>query len=53
MNVSSCAAAVLLAIALGGCSENASPPKNPDRLWLALDGSETDVRLVPAEPPPY
>jgi hypothetical protein len=35
---------------LAGCpSDNG----NPDVLWLALDGSETQVRLVDAEPIPF
>lgn len=29
------------------------PEGNPPRLYLALDGSETMVRLVPEEPEPY
>jgi hypothetical protein len=27
--------------------------QNPKRLWLALDGVETKVTLVPQEPEPY
>lgn len=30
-----------------------SPEENPAVLWLALDGRETAVRLVPEEPEPY
>ena len=45
----------LLALAavttLGGCSDD--PAGNPRTLWLALDGSETRVRLVDVEPHPY
>jgi hypothetical protein len=26
---------------------------NPKVLWLALDGSETRVKLVDSEPPPF
>jgi hypothetical protein len=40
-----------LALALlGGCP---SPEENAPTLWLALDGRETEVRLVDFEPPPY
>jgi hypothetical protein len=35
---------------LGGCP---SSDGNADTLWLALDGRETEVRLVDYEPPPY
>jgi hypothetical protein len=35
---------------LGGCP---SSDQNADTLWLALDGRETEVRLVDYEPPPY
>ena len=38
---------------LGACSDDAPPSPNPSRLWLALDGRETEVRLVPVEPPPF
>jgi hypothetical protein len=30
-----------------------SDPKNPPTLWLALQGSETDVQLVDQEPEPF
>jgi hypothetical protein len=47
---------VLVALASLGlaaaCSDDAQPT-NPARLWLALDGSEVQVRLIPVEPPPY
>jgi hypothetical protein len=43
------ATASLLAAA---CSDAASPA-NPTRLWLALDGSEVQVKLVSSEPAPY
>jgi hypothetical protein len=39
-----------LLLALAGCP---SSDDNPPRLWLALDGSETEVKLVDTEPPPY
>jgi hypothetical protein len=38
-------------IALAGCPSD--PPENPPILWLALDGSETQVRLVDTEPRPF
>jgi hypothetical protein len=39
-------------VAAAGCSDDA-PAGNPATLWLALDGSEVQVRLVPVEPPPF
>jgi hypothetical protein len=37
-------------LALAGCpQENLNPPA----FWLALDGSELRVRLVPVEPVPF
>jgi hypothetical protein len=30
-----------------------SDPENPPRLWLYLDGSETEVMLVDYEPDPF
>ena len=42
--------AALALVLLGGCP---SDEENPDQLWLALDGRETEVRLVDFEPPPY
>ncbi|HVV88745.1 MAG TPA: hypothetical protein VHE35_37125 [Kofleriaceae bacterium] len=38
--------------ALTACSDDA-PDGNPPRLWLALDGSELEVKLVSHEPPPF
>lgn len=40
---------------LAGCPGDDEPPPNgnPPRLWLALDGSEIQVRLVSVEPPPF
>ena len=39
---------------LAGCpGDDAPPAANPERLWLALDGNETMVRLVPEEPEPF
>ena len=35
---------------LAGCP---SEDGNPDVLWLALDGRETEVKLVGEEPRPY
>jgi hypothetical protein len=48
--------ALLAAVAIAGlaaCSDDAPPNGNPPRLWLALDGSEIQVRLVSVEPPPF
>jgi len=42
--------AASLALALGGCSDDAPPGPNPGRLWLTLDGSEVQVKLSPIEP---
>ncbi len=39
--------------ALTACSDDAPSGPNPPRLWLALDGSEVQVRLVAVEPPPF
>ena len=44
--------AFIAVFGLAGCPDPA-PTGNPARLWLALDGSETMVRLVPEEPDPY
>ena len=41
--------ALLLAL-LAGCPSDDS---NAPVLWLALDGRETEVKLVENEPPPY
>lgn len=46
------AALAFAAVALTACGDDA-PTGNPDVLWLALDGSETEVRLVATEPPPF
>jgi hypothetical protein len=39
-----------IALAASGCPAD---NKNPSKLWLALDGSEVKVRLIPQEPQPY
>jgi hypothetical protein len=44
---------VMIAIALTACGDNEAPRSNAPVLWLALDGRETDVRLVEEEPDPY
>lgn len=45
-------ALVLAPFLLVACpADDAPPPANPPRLWLALDGSETMVKLVDEEPP--
>lgn len=38
--------------ALGGCGDDGLAG-NAGRLWLALDGRETEVRLVEFEPRPF
>jgi hypothetical protein len=50
MNIYGKLAALAALAALGGCP---GPDENPAKLWLALDGRETEVRLVDFEPPPY
>ncbi|MBK9033763.1 MAG: hypothetical protein IPL61_21270 [Myxococcales bacterium] len=47
------AAPLALALLAGACSDDAPAPRNPDKLWLALDGSEIQVQLVGSEPPPF
>ena len=44
-------AALPFAFLLAGCPSD--PSGNPSVLWLALDGRETEVRLVEDEPDPY
>lgn len=41
---------IVLATLLAGCP---SDPGNPETLWLALDGSELEVKLIDHEPIPY
>ena len=36
---------------LAGCPS--SPEENAPTVWLALDGRETEVKLIDHEPPPY
>jgi hypothetical protein len=43
---------LLAVLPLAGCP-GPDPDTNPPRLWLALNGNETMVRLVPEEPEPY
>ncbi len=40
----------LALVGLAGCPDSKS---NPSRLWLYLEGGETDVKLVDYEPPPF
>ncbi|MBP8805480.1 MAG: hypothetical protein KBG48_06760 [Kofleriaceae bacterium] len=40
-------------VVLAACSDDAPTERNPGKVWLALDGSETQVRLVTTEPPPF
>jgi hypothetical protein len=48
----------LVLLALAACRNPGSSPDlgagaNPPQLWLALNGSEVRVQLVPSEPPPF
>jgi len=45
--------ALVLAAAsvLAGCGDNVEQLTNPSRLWMALRGRETEIQLVPVEPP--
>ena len=38
---------------IAACSDDTVAPFNPDKLWLALDGSEVQVRLIGSEPAPF
>ena len=44
-----------LALLSTGCPGGDDDPggANPDKLWLALDGSEVQVKLVGIEPHPF
>ena len=42
---------VALASLAVGCGPETG--QNPPAFWLALDGSELRVRLIPVEPPPF
>ncbi len=44
--------ALLSPLLLAACP-GPDPETNPPRLYLALNGSETMVRLLPEEPPPF
>ncbi len=44
---------VMIAIAMTACGDNDGSESNAPVLWLALDGSEIEVRLVEEEPDPY
>ena len=46
-------ATAMLALMAACPSDPESTHDNPRTLWLALDGSETQVRLLPAEPAPF
>jgi len=41
----------LLAVLATTCGPG--DPSNPAKLYLVLDGSETEVKLSPDEPPPF
>lgn len=43
----------LLLIALAACGDNDGSGANAPVLWLALDGRETEVKLVEDEPDPF
>ncbi len=46
----------MLTLAVAGaaaCGPDPEPSPNPDVLWLALDGSETQVKLSAIEPAEY
>lgn len=43
---------VLALLSLTACPDD-DDGGNPAKLWLALDGSELQVRLVSVEPPPF
>ena len=45
--------APLLLLVLAACPGDDGPPGNGLTLWLALDGRETEVKLVETEPLPY
>ena len=47
------AATCALALAAAACADDAPPARNPGKLWLALDGSEIQVRLIDIEPQPF
>lgn len=52
MKASSLSLVVLASVAgAAGCGDNAGG--NAPVLWLALDGRETEVRLVEEEPEPF
>lgn len=42
-----------LACSFASCSDDAPSNGNPAKLWLGLDGSEVQVKLVTGEPPPF
>lgn len=43
----------LVLLSLAACSDDGGSGQNPPVLWLALDGRETEVRLIAEEPRPY
>ncbi|HET7505568.1 MAG TPA: hypothetical protein VFK02_31325 [Kofleriaceae bacterium] len=38
---------------LAGCPSSSPSEGNPRVLWLATDATETEVKLVESEPPPF
>ncbi len=54
MNRFAAALPALALLSLTGCPGDDAPDgPNPSKLWLALDGSEVQVRLAAFEPPPF
>ena len=53
MNLRPLVAAALACSLAAACSDDAPSNGNPAKLWIALDGSEVQVRLVSVEPPPF
>lgn len=47
------ALAVVLAAGLAGLTGCPDSAGNARTLWLALDGRETEVKLIDYEPPPF
>ncbi|HVK72003.1 MAG TPA: hypothetical protein VM734_01730 [Kofleriaceae bacterium] len=54
-SLSSLALVGVLGLLATGCPGGDDDPggANPDQLWLALDGSEVQVKLVGVQPPYY
>jgi hypothetical protein len=50
MRLAAIANVAVLGALLAGCPDSET---NAPTLWLALDGSEIQVKLVESEPPPF